>query len=290
MCGGMTSFPTLSGLTVNSGLSLTPSFVDYEGTYYIAVGAGYTSLTVTPTLATPTGVTLTQKLGSATATTSSSGTAVTHTLVAGQNTIQVAVTVPACSSSVTTNCNEEASTKTYTLKVVRGGGLTTTIAESLQLTAAFTDTEDFMTEVKAEIVALLKIPAAMVTMYMVAGSSGSATVKYTFTYDGSATTNGEPSGYDATFLNLFSDKDSIMFTDTTTYPKLSTATALSSATAVACNSACPTSCDPTTGLCASTATSDDDDGFIEKYPMIVSVAADVTHFANPPVCASSGEV
>jgi len=155
MCGGMTSFPTLSGLTVNSGLSLTPSFVDYEGTYYIAVGAGYTSLTVTPTLATPTGVTLTQKLGSATATTSSSGTAVTHTLVAGQNTIQVAVTVPACSSSVTTNCNEEASTKTYTLKVVRGGGLTTTIAESLQLTAAFTDTEDFMTAVKAEIVALL---------------------------------------------------------------------------------------------------------------------------------------
>jgi len=274
MCGGLNLFPSLSALTVDSGLSLTPTFVDHEGIYYLAVGAGYSTITVTPTMYTTT-ATMTQQrsspstpvTGTTTAVTSTSGAAVTHTLAAGLNVIDVTVTVPACSSSVTTNCNAESSSKTYTLRVVRGQGLTDTIAESLQLTAAFSDADTFMAEVKAEIVALLNIPAAQVTMYMVSGSSGSATVKYTFSYDSSATNIGEPSGYDANFLSLFSDKDSIMFTDTSTYPKLSTATGLGSTTAVTCNSACSTSCDPTTGLCVSTSGSGAQ-AFYDDYPMI----------------------
>jgi hypothetical protein len=186
--------------------------------------------------------------------------------ITGGTSLASGTIVAAASFAVSTNCNTESTTKTYNLKVVRGASAAASIAQSLTLTKTFSDSGAFMVAVKAELVSLLNIAESQITMYIVSGSSGSATVKYTLDYDSTSTLVGEPPGYDASFLNLFSDKDSIMFTDTTNFPSLATATALTSVDAVTCNSACSTSCDPTTGLCVSSSSSDSD--IVEDYPMI----------------------
>eukprot|EP00658_Telonema_sp_P-2_P019552 TRINITY_DN1771_c0_g3_i1.p1 TRINITY_DN1771_c0_g3~~TRINITY_DN1771_c0_g3_i1.p1 ORF type:complete len:804 (+),score=194.04 TRINITY_DN1771_c0_g3_i1:161-2572(+) len=271
VCGNEAAFASLSALTVDdvaigaSYLDLLPDFANYEGTYRVNVGTGVTTVDITPTTTSSSGLTLTVN-----GATTTSGSAASYTLASGLNTIPIVVT----------NSADSTKTKTYNLKVYKATGDTSNIATTLTLNTAFstatglggTDNSVFLAAVKAEIVSLLKVVnTSQLEMYRVtectaSSCSGPTEVQFVFHYDAGNTTAPDPAGMDSTLQAFVLDLDSTMY-NSATYTYLSTAAAHTSAVAVACDATCSNAdCDAATGSCS---TSSSSDTWYANYPGIL---------------------
>eukprot|EP00656_Telonema_subtile_P004775 TRINITY_DN1217_c0_g1_i3.p1 TRINITY_DN1217_c0_g1~~TRINITY_DN1217_c0_g1_i3.p1 ORF type:complete len:1117 (-),score=169.60 TRINITY_DN1217_c0_g1_i3:266-3616(-) len=270
VCGAETTFPSLSALSViktgGSALTMVPTFADVTDSYRINVGSGVTSITITATTLSTSGVTMTIS-GSA----STSATPYAVVLSDGLNTIPIIVKVDATGRF-----------KTYTVQVYKSSGNTAaqgSVAEQLthnQDFATITATT-YLAAVKAELVALLGITnTSQISTYNAV--SGSTIVRFTFVYDTVNADAPDPLGLDSTLTSLYTNKDSIIFTDSTTYPKLATLIGVTGTTCSASNNFCicdttkcdASGCNPSTGSCSS---SSSDSSFIDDYPFVVYGAA-----------------